>query len=194
MWQTAFVIFIRNNFYNNFYLTIIFYLFLAHSIGEGESVGESENEPVGENEINCENDLVSDNLSNVSHSSSSNASPASFVQTFNSKTCGHLDLGINDIIRILAENEKTLKYIPDGLKENVWFVLENGENVASRSKNNRSAYDLVRHKPMILTFAYMQVSFNLNKIRYIPYFCRNFKLKAGNPKQPKKEKHQSLEY
>ena len=77
---------------------------------------------VGVNEINYENDLVSGNLSNASYSSSSNASSASFVQKFDSKTYGHLDLGINDIIRTLAENEKALKYIPGGVKENVWFV------------------------------------------------------------------------
>ena len=78
-----------------------------------------------------------------------NESSTSFVQTFDSKTCSHLDsvfLGLNVIIRLLAEDEKALEY--------VWLVKENDKNV-SRSKNNRSAYDLVRHKPMILALAYM---------------------------------------
>ena len=60
---------------------------------------------------------------------------------------------------LIAENEKALEYIPDSVKENVWFAIENGKNVVSRSKNNRSAYDLVRHKPMILTLVCIHVSF-----------------------------------
>ena len=59
------------------------------------------------------------------------------------------------VFLMLAENEKALEYIPDGVKENVWVVIENGKNVVSRSKNNISGYALVRHKPMILTFAYV---------------------------------------
>ena len=70
-----------------------------------------------------------------------------------------LFLRINDIIHILAENEKALEYIPESVKENVWFVIENSKNVVSRSKNNRSTYDLVRHKPMILILVCIHVSF-----------------------------------
>ena len=65
------------------------------------------------------------------------------LQTFESKTCGRLDfvfLGVNDILRILSENAKALQYIPDGVKENVWFVIENEKNVFSRSKNGRSNF------------------------------------------------------
>ena len=59
---------------------------------------------------------------------SGSTSTQSFVQQFDRKTCDHLDgafLKVGEVICVLAENEKPLEYIPDGVKENVYFVIRN---------------------------------------------------------------------
>ena len=40
----------------------------------------------------------------------------------------------------MAENEKPLGYIPDGVKENVYFVIKNEKHIVTRGRKNRSNF------------------------------------------------------
>ena len=50
----------------------------------------------------------------------------------------YLDTGT--ICSLLVENKSGLPKIPGGLKENVYFVLDNGYNVKKKNSNKRSAF------------------------------------------------------
>ena len=49
-------------------------------------------------------------------------------------------LEIHEILHILRENEPPLKYIPEGTKENVYFVTNNEQNAETRAKQYRSNF------------------------------------------------------
>ena len=86
--------------------------------------------------------IKSEENTNESSNDSSLHSVAS-VQQFDSKTSGHLNgvfLEIHEILHILRENETPLEYIPEGTKENVYFVINNEQNVETRAKKYRSNF------------------------------------------------------
>lgn len=97
---------------------------------------------------NCEdsaNGVKSESVLVADISASSTSTTDSFVQTFDRKTCDHLDgafLEVEGIIRVLAENKNPLEYIPDGVKENVYFVIKNEKNIMTRSRKKRSNFRL----------------------------------------------------
>lgn len=97
---------------------------------------------------NCEdsaNGVKSESVLVADVSASSTSTTDSFVQTFDRKTCDHLDgafLEVEGIIRVLAENKKPLEYIPDGVKENVYFVIKKGKNIMTRGRKNPSNFRL----------------------------------------------------
>ena len=114
----------------------------------GDDTGVSKSDSVLDSPRDCNNSddsaigVKSDSLvADVSASSTSTTD--SFIQTFDRKTCDHLDgafLEVEGIIRVLAENEKPLEYIPDGVKENVYFVIKNEKNIMTRGRKNRSNF------------------------------------------------------
>ena len=47
---------------------------------------------------------------------------------------------IHEILHILRENETPLEYIPEGTKENVYFVTNKEQNAETTAKQYRSNY------------------------------------------------------